>query len=96
MKISVTDKQGSGIALEFARAIGATVRGRFFHIPERGKTADPRTTQRIYLCTRRFFDPYDAFKYTFQKCHDCGDAEIPAKTVWEYTPPGGRKHFGGR
>jgi AraC-like DNA-binding protein len=34
MKISVTDKQGSGIMLEFARAIGATVQGRFFHIPE--------------------------------------------------------------
>jgi AraC-like DNA-binding protein len=34
MKISVTDKQGSGIMLEFARAIGATIQGRFFHIPE--------------------------------------------------------------
>ncbi|MDR3679175.1 MAG: AraC family transcriptional regulator [Flavipsychrobacter sp.] len=33
MKISVTDK-GSGIALQFARAIGATVQGRFIHIPE--------------------------------------------------------------
>ena len=34
MKISVTDKQGSGITLEFARAIGATVKGRFIYIPE--------------------------------------------------------------
>jgi AraC-like DNA-binding protein len=34
MKISVTDKQRSGIAMQFARAIGATVRGRFIHIPE--------------------------------------------------------------
>jgi len=34
MKISVTDKKGSGIMLEFARAIGATIQGRFFHIPE--------------------------------------------------------------
>lgn len=34
MKISVTDKQGSGIMLEFARAIGAKVEGRFIHIPE--------------------------------------------------------------
>ena len=34
MKISVTDKQGSGITLEFARAIGATIKGRFVHIPE--------------------------------------------------------------
>jgi len=33
MKISVTDK-GSGITKEFARAIGATVDGRFIHIPE--------------------------------------------------------------
>jgi len=33
MKISVTD-DGSGIALKFARAIGATVDGRFIHIPE--------------------------------------------------------------
>ncbi|GAA3917113.1 helix-turn-helix domain-containing protein [Chitinophaga oryziterrae] len=34
MKISVTDKHGSGIILEFARAIGANIQGRFFHIPE--------------------------------------------------------------
>jgi AraC-like DNA-binding protein len=34
MKISVTDKHGSGIALQFAKAIGATVDGRFFRIPE--------------------------------------------------------------
>jgi len=34
MKISVTDKQGSGIMFQFARAIGATIQGRFFHIPE--------------------------------------------------------------
>jgi AraC-like DNA-binding protein len=33
MKIAVTDK-GLGIAQEFARAIGATVHGRFIHIPE--------------------------------------------------------------
>lgn len=33
MKISITDK-GSGISQEFARAIGATVRGRFIYIPE--------------------------------------------------------------
>lgn len=33
MKISVTDK-GSGITKEFARAIGASVDGRFIHIPE--------------------------------------------------------------
>lgn len=33
MKISVTDT-GSGITREFARAIGATVRGRFIDIPE--------------------------------------------------------------
>jgi len=33
MKISVTDT-GSGITKEFARAIGATVDGRFIHIPE--------------------------------------------------------------
>lgn len=32
MKISITDR-GSGIALEFARAIGAKVRGRFIDIP---------------------------------------------------------------
>jgi AraC-like DNA-binding protein len=37
MKIAITDK-GSGIAHEFARAIGATVRGRFIYIPE-GKGA---------------------------------------------------------
>lgn len=34
MKISVIDKNGSGIALQFARALGARVEGRFFHIPE--------------------------------------------------------------
>ncbi|TDQ11211.1 AraC family transcriptional regulator [Pedobacter metabolipauper] len=34
MKISVTDKQGSGIMLEFARAIGAIIDGRFIRIPE--------------------------------------------------------------
>lgn len=33
MKISITDK-GGGIAQKFARAIGATVRGRFIYIPE--------------------------------------------------------------
>jgi len=33
MKLSITD-QGSGIILEFARAIGATVRGRFIDIPD--------------------------------------------------------------
>jgi len=33
MKISVTDT-GSGITKEFARAIGATVQGRFIYIPE--------------------------------------------------------------
>ena len=33
MKISITDK-GSGIALEFAKAIGASVEGRFIYIPE--------------------------------------------------------------
>lgn len=33
MKITVTDK-GSGIAQQFARAIGATVKGRFIYIPE--------------------------------------------------------------
>jgi AraC-like DNA-binding protein len=33
MKLSITD-EGSGIMQEFARAIGATVRGRFIHIPE--------------------------------------------------------------
>ncbi len=34
MKISVTDKHGTGIMSQFAAAIGATVQGRFFHIPE--------------------------------------------------------------
>ena len=33
MKISVTD-QGAGIMLQFAQAIGATIEGRFFYIPE--------------------------------------------------------------
>lgn len=33
MKIAITD-DGSGIAIKFARAIGATVTGRFVHIPE--------------------------------------------------------------
>ena len=33
MKIAITD-HGSGIMLEFARAIGAEVRGRFIYIPE--------------------------------------------------------------
>jgi AraC-like DNA-binding protein len=33
MKISITDK-GNGIANELARAIGATVKGRFIYIPE--------------------------------------------------------------
>lgn len=33
MKISITDK-GAGITKEFAKAIGATVRGRFVDIPE--------------------------------------------------------------
>jgi hypothetical protein len=33
MKLSITDK-GSGIAQEFARAIGASVRGRYIDIPE--------------------------------------------------------------
>lgn len=33
MKLSITD-EGSGIMQEFARAIDATVRGRFIHIPE--------------------------------------------------------------
>lgn len=33
MKISITDK-GSGITKEFAKAIGATTRGRFIEIPE--------------------------------------------------------------
>jgi AraC-like DNA-binding protein len=34
MKISVIDKQRSGIMLQFARALGATVEGRFIYIPE--------------------------------------------------------------
>ena len=34
MKISVTDKQNSGITLQFAKAIGATIRGRYIDIPE--------------------------------------------------------------
>lgn len=34
MKISLTDKQGSGILLGLARAIGARVQGRFVYIPE--------------------------------------------------------------
>jgi AraC-like DNA-binding protein len=34
MKIAVVDKQGSGIMMQFARAIGATIQGRFVHIPE--------------------------------------------------------------
>lgn len=34
MKISITDKNGSGITRAFAQAIGATVNGRFVHIPE--------------------------------------------------------------
>jgi AraC-like DNA-binding protein len=34
MKISVTDRHRSGIVQEFARAIGATVNGRFYHIPK--------------------------------------------------------------
>ncbi len=34
MKISVTDKHRSGITMEFARAIGATIEGRFFRIPK--------------------------------------------------------------
>ena len=34
MKVSVTDKYRSGIMLEFARAIGATIEGRFFSIPK--------------------------------------------------------------
>ena len=33
MKIAVTNKRGSGMMLEFARAIGATVRERFVYIP---------------------------------------------------------------
>lgn len=34
MKISVTDKHRSGVMLQFARAIGATIRGHVIHIPE--------------------------------------------------------------
>ncbi|AUD06158.1 helix-turn-helix transcriptional regulator [Spirosoma pollinicola] len=34
MKISITDKNGSGIIRAFAQAIGATTSGRFVHIPE--------------------------------------------------------------
>lgn len=34
MKIPLTDKHGAGIMFEFARIIGATVRGRFIYIPE--------------------------------------------------------------
>jgi len=34
MKVSVTDKHRSGIMLEFARAVGLTIEGRFFYIPE--------------------------------------------------------------
>jgi AraC-like DNA-binding protein len=34
MKISVTDKNGSGIIRAFAQAIGATISGRFVYIPE--------------------------------------------------------------
>ena len=34
MKISVTDKNKSGIALQFAQAIGAIIEGRFIYIPE--------------------------------------------------------------
>ncbi|WP_221391078.1 helix-turn-helix transcriptional regulator [Dyadobacter sp. NIV53] len=34
MKISVTDKQGSGIMSQFAQAIGSTFNGRFLYIPE--------------------------------------------------------------
>jgi len=34
MKISVTDKQGSGIMSQFAQAIGATFNGRYLYIPE--------------------------------------------------------------
>ncbi|MHA4894879.1 helix-turn-helix transcriptional regulator [Pedobacter sp. PWIIR3] len=34
MKISVTDRQGTGIMAEFARAIGASVEGRYFRIPK--------------------------------------------------------------
>jgi len=34
MKISLTDKKGSGIMRAFAKIIGATVQGRYIHIPE--------------------------------------------------------------
>ena len=34
MKVSVTDKQRSGVMNELARAIGLTIKGRFFHVPE--------------------------------------------------------------
>ena len=34
MKISITDRNGSGIIRAFAQAIGATVSGRFVHIPD--------------------------------------------------------------
>ncbi|NEU70202.1 helix-turn-helix transcriptional regulator [Spirosoma agri] len=34
MKIPITDKNGSGIIRAFAQAIGATISGRFVHIPE--------------------------------------------------------------
>jgi len=34
MKVQVTDKQRTGIMAEFAKAIGATVQGRFYHIPK--------------------------------------------------------------
>ncbi|WP_222539205.1 helix-turn-helix domain-containing protein [Pedobacter polysacchareus] len=34
MKVSVVDENGSGIMAEFAKAIGASVRGRFFYIPK--------------------------------------------------------------
>lgn len=34
MKVSVTDKNRSGIMLEFSKAIGATIDGRYFRIPE--------------------------------------------------------------
>lgn len=34
MKISVIDKHGSGVMREFAKAIGATIQGRFIYIPE--------------------------------------------------------------
>ncbi|WP_116789319.1 helix-turn-helix transcriptional regulator [Flavobacterium psychrotrophum] len=34
MKISVTDKGRTGIMLEFSKAIGATIEGRYYHIPK--------------------------------------------------------------